>query len=105
MPKEYYEMFDAIISEGSYIDYKYWSSSGFTNEDEQVNHIFGKLRSVRGRVAIIANVLRRKEDNSEISTYREDGMTIITIPWLIEIAGNTVSHNIEAIEVIGRAIR
>lgn len=105
MPKEYYEMFDAIISEGSYIDYKYWSSSGFTNEDEQVNHIFGKLRSVRGRVAIIANVLRRKEDNSEISTYREDGMTIITIPWLIEIAGNTASHNTEAIEVIGRAIR
>lgn len=105
MPMEHFEMFDAVIADGAYIDYKHWSSSGFTDETEQTDHILGKLRSVGGRVAVIANVLRRKGDMSQIDTYRKDGMTIVTIPWLIEISNGMVRHNTDAIDVMERAIR
>lgn len=105
MPKEHFEMFDAVISEGAFVDYKHWSSSGFTSETEQVEHIFGKLRAVGGRVAIIANVLRRKGDDSVIETYRRDGATIVTIPWLIEVSNGMVRQNLEAIDTIDRVIR
>ncbi len=104
MPVEHFEMFDAVVSERVYIDYKHWSSSGFTNEAEQVDHIFGKLRAIGGGMAIIANVLRRNGDDSEIHSFVKDGMRIVTIPWLVETSGSEVSYNIEAINVIGRVM-
>lgn len=105
MPAENFEMFDAVLSDGIYIDYKHWASSGFTDETEQTRHIFEKLREVDGRTAIIANVLRRERDKtSSVQSYEKEEMMIVTIPWLLDISGNKMVFNREAIEAIDKVI-
>ena len=102
VPDEHFEMFDAVLSEGIYIDYKHWSSSDFTDEDEQTAKIFGKLSTVEGRAAVVANVLRREDDNSVSRTYVKGGMTILTIPWLFGIENGRIMPNQDAVLAIRR---
>lgn len=104
VPNDDFEMFDAMLGDEVYLDYKHWSSSDFTSESEQTEHIFGKLEAVNGRAAIIANVLRRKDDESVCITYRYSGMIILTVPWLFEIADGMISPNIEAVDAIRKVI-
>ena len=102
VPDEHFEMFDAVLSEGIYIDYKHWSSSDFTDEDEQTAKIFGKLSTTKGRAAVVANVLRREDDDSVSKTYVKDGMTILTLPWLFGIENGRIVSNQDAVQAIRR---
>ena len=102
VPDEHFEMFDAVLSEGVYIDYKHWSSSDFTDEVEQTAKIFGKLSTVKGRAAVVANVLRREDDDSVSRTYEKDGMTILTLPWLFGIENGKIVSNQNAMRAIRR---
>ena len=105
VPDEHFEMFDAVLSEGIYIDYKHWSSSDFTDENEQTAKIFGKLSTAKGRAAVVANVLRRENDDSVSKTYVKDGMTILTLPWLFGIENGRIVSNQDAVQAIRRLIR
>ena len=104
VPNEHFEMFDAVLSEGIYIDYKHWSSSDFTDEDEQTAKIFGKLSMVEGMAAVVANILRREDDNSVSRTYVKDGMTILTIPWLFGIENGRIMPNQDAVRAIRKVM-
>lgn len=104
IPDEHYEMFDAILCEGVYIDYKHWSSSDFTNEEEQTSKIFEKLSAIGGKAAVITNILRRENDDSVIKTYKWNGMTILTLPWLFGIENRKIVPNQNGIQAIRKVM-
>ncbi|MEE8808267.1 MAG: hypothetical protein SOI44_07625 [Lactimicrobium sp.] len=77
----HFELFDSVLDNGIYLDFKYWKDTMRVDAKEQKEKIMQKLDKCHGRRAVIINILGY--EGSQI-TPSDDGR-IIEIPYLFDL--------------------
>ena len=97
LPKGKYELFDYMTSKGMAVDFKHWSSSLFTDMDEQYPKILQKMDSAGVDTVFVINILKTG-DHKFMNVRKFGKMTIVEVSYLYDPEAER--FNEEAIEKI-----
>lgn len=101
MGETFFERFDYQINDRIVVDFKHWRSDAFTLGTVQHSKIIKKLKETGHDIAYIVNILLPKRESRRTEIYKQDGKTIIKVPWLYD--PETGMYNNEIISEIREA--
>lgn len=76
--EEYFELFDFMVSEGIYVDFKLWKENMRVDADEEKQNILEKLEKCNGKRAVIMNIIYDRNASPVTSCQGK----IVEIPYL-----------------------
>lgn len=83
--KEKFEKFDYRLSQDIYIDFKNWHYYE-KDKEKTLSKIVNKAKIINAEKIYICNILFENFEKS--NTYKREGITIVTIPWLFNDVTN-----------------
>lgn len=96
MPPEHFELFDYVIGNDVFVDFKLWKETMIVSAEEAKKHILAKLDKIGGKRAVIINILL--DHDAQIITS-ENGR-IVEVPYLYRLDRKGIA--VEMLEEMNR---